>query len=220
MKKLISYLTCLTLISALFTNAAVSNVRIGKFKHSKKATKVDQRRVTGTGTRSECQSSVAKDDLELLVPTEKVAHKTLSKSPSLYLYYAADKEINLRFTLVNPKRATTLDAQTIHLNRKGVTEINLSSEVELQENQVYLWNVVIPCSNNPSLNQEVLRAGVEKIPRNQLINRNVNEAKSQRDKVNIYAQNGIWYEALQKSLELSDESKCCNYLQAYDNLLD
>lgn len=218
--KLLKYLICITLISLFFADASISNVEIGKYKTSKKATKVDQRRVNGTGTRSKCISSISKDKLELLVPDEKIAHRTLSKSPSLYIYYHETEEIGIKFTLVNPKSAETLDRQAIHLKHKGVTKINLQPEVELKENQIYLWNIAIPCKNNPSLNQEVLRAGIEKTPNNPITDRNIKNAKSKADEITIYAENGIWYEALQKSLDLTDESTWYEHLQAFDNLLN
>ena len=71
------------LLSSLPT---LANRSIGNYKRNSTAKKTYQRQTTSGGSRSDCQSPLAKNSLTLLVPQEKVLHQTATNHPSFFFY--------------------------------------------------------------------------------------------------------------------------------------
>ena len=111
--------------------------------------KVDQRRTLGSGSRSNCQSPLVKDSLTLLVPSEAVVHYTSSNNPSLYFYAQTASTVPLIFNLVipEPNNDNPIVEETLVIEQPGIQQIKLPAEVELETNQVYLWQIGLPCGN-------------------------------------------------------------------------
>ena len=182
-----------------YFNSGSSASLLEGFKTSKKATKVDQRRSVGSASRSlACEKSTADKSIELLVPRVKVAHQTLSSHPTLYFYSHSDQPVKVKFVLVNPQKTEPLLEQTILVNQKGIQKIILPPKMSLHEETVYLWNIAIGCSN--SNNQEVLTAGIERVSISSKLANEIKNANSDAQKAQIYAQNGIWYESLDSTI--------------------
>jgi hypothetical protein len=162
--------------------------------------RVSQKRTVGSGSRSgnSCQSSWEKDSLVLLVPEAEVVHLTANSSPSLYFYARIDENPStVKFNLVNPvKRSQNpLVQKTITIDKSGIYRIDLEDKIELDTNELYLWQIGIPCENNSDRFQQILRAGIKKIEMSESLKREIESAESTR-KTEIYAEQGLWYDAL------------------------
>ncbi len=92
----------------------------------------------------------------------------------------------------------------------GVTKFSPFSKNEpgLQPGKEYLWQVVIHCDpDNPSGNLvgEAILEVVE-MPAT-LLQSKLNKATNSSQKANIYAEAGLWYDALEEALKLAEASK-------------
>lgn len=172
------------------------------FKTSKKATKVDQRRSVGSGSRSiGCEETIGPESVKLLVPKTKVAHRTLSERPNLYFYSYSDRPTEVSFALVNPQKSTPLFEQTISINKEGIQKIVLPQRVKLHRKTIYLWNLAIACDNPGNGYQEVLTAGIERVSISLESTNKLKNANSNAQKTQIYSDNGIWYETLDSTID-------------------
>jgi hypothetical protein len=81
------------------------------------------------------------------------------------------------------------------------------SEPGLQPGKEYLWQVVIHCDpDNPS-GDLVSEANIEVVGMPAAVQSKLNKAVNSVEKVNIYAQAGLWYNALDEALKLAQASK-------------
>ncbi len=81
------------------------------------------------------------------------------------------------------------------------------SELGLQPGKEYLWQVVIHCDpDNPS-GDLVSEASIEVVEMPAAVQSELNRAVNSVEKVNIYAQAGLWYNALAEALKLAQASK-------------
>ena len=196
-------------IFVFFSKESSANM-LGDFKMSEQLTKIDQRRTVGSGSRSQCKQRVLPKSVELLVPNQDVAHQTISSHPSLYLYSHHNQPLNLEFTLINPQEPKPLIKKVVQVNRDGIQKIALPSEIQLQEDTIYIWNIGIPCQNDPSRNQDVLSSGIKRVSLTPKLTHKISQTDSIREKIQIYAQNGIWYEALDLLISNKSQVDCYN----------
>ena len=81
------------------------------------------------------------------------------------------------------------------------------SELGLQPGKEYLWQVVIHCDlGNPS-GDLVSEATIEVVGMPAAVQSKLNTAVNSVEKANIYAEAGLWYNALDEALKLAQASK-------------
>ena len=187
----------------IFTSKAQADLFGDYVSH--KTQKVEQRRTVGSGSRSNCQSNIAKNSISLLVPKQEVVHHTSLERPSFFLianrFSSAESYDNsFKFTLVDPKTATTLVEKAFPVS-EGIKQIELPKSTRLELGKVYLWYVAIPCANNQDEYREVLGAAVKRIKPSSQFETQLHGAKSKMMAATIYAKNGFWYEALKIAVE-------------------
>lgn len=191
----------------------------GSFKPAKNSVTSDQRRTVSSGSRSSCQPSVKPGELELLVPEHKVIHRTSRKNPTFYVHSNTTRKNKVNFILTDLAKTNPIYQKQISINSPGVKPISLPPQVRLEENAIYTWNLAIPCQNNPSRYQTVLFAGIEYSP-NQSLAKQVHNAKSISEQIQIYAENGIWYEAIELAIKHNSRLGSKNYLQTFNTFFD
>lgn len=164
---------------------------------------VEQRRTVGSGSRSNCQSNIAKNSVSLLVPKREVVHHTSLEKPSFFLTanrVPSAPPLSFKFTLVDPQTGTTLVEKSF-LVSEGIKQIELPESTRLQLGKVYLWYVAIPCTNNQDEYREVLGAAVKRRKLSSEVKTQLHGAKNKMTAAAIYAENGFWYEALEMAVE-------------------
>ena len=173
-----------------------SSAKLGKFRTSKKPAKIAQKRSLNSATRSpRCEKGLKPNSVELLVPEDKIAHKTRLANPPLYFKVNTTEPVTLKFVLVDSVGSAPLAKKTISIQQPGIQKISLPPKVKLQENKIYLWNLAVACSKDNY--QGVLRAGIERIPESNIIaEEKVENAKTNFPKIQLYADNEVWYETL------------------------
>lgn len=175
----------------------LTNNSLGGYEASPKAKKTSQRRSVAGGTRSPvCQNLIANGDLTLVVPPEKVVHLTATNNPSFFFYSKVSTKVPVVYTLIDPEVAEPLVEKTLAIEKPGYYKIETPPSVKLEPQKTYLWHIAIPCSNNPDVYQEVLKAAVEYVPLSLSISTKLERANSPLEKSRIYATEGFWYDAL------------------------
>ena len=148
-----------------------------------------------------------------VLASRKYVGRTISRHPTLAWFVPHDSASKpIEFTIYEwvldgkPKEVRKMSLQS----SPGVMKLSPFSENELglQPGKEYLWQVVIHCDpDNPSgdlvseASLEVL--GISATP----VQSKLNKATNSVEKANIYAEAGLWYNALDEALKLAEASK-------------
>ncbi|MBD2075642.1 DUF928 domain-containing protein [Phormidium sp. FACHB-592] len=104
-----------------------------------------------------------------------------------------------------PKEVRKLPLQS----SPGIMKLSpfLQNEPGLQPGKEYFWQVVIHCDpDNPS-GDLVSEASIEVVGMPAVVQSKLNKAINSVEKANIYAEAGLWYNALDEALKLAEASK-------------
>lgn len=177
--------------------------------------KVDQRRTVGSGSRSDCQNIFPENGLKLLVPEEKVVHYTALSQPNFYVYARMKSPIDLVFNLVIPdiNADNPIIQKPLTISQPGVKQIKLPTNVKLKTGQIYLWQIGIPCKNNPERMAQALRAAVKKIPLDPDLENQLEQANSTKERMEIYQNRQIWYDLLDLVKQNSSSEELAQYIE-------
>lgn len=196
------------LLSSLIT-IDVSAISLGSYKPVS-TRRIDQKRTVGSGSRSPvCQTDWEKDSLTLLIPEEEVVHHTVSSNPTFYIHAKQTSAEPLIFNIVSLETNTDeppLLEKKIIVNKLGVNEISISSNTSLENNKLYLWQIGFPCKNDPTSVAKVVKGSIERITPTNELSEELNRSDSALEKAKIYAENGIWYDAIQLAKNNRDSS--------------
>lgn len=186
----------------------IEAISLGSYRASS-TRRIDQKRTVGSGSRSPiCQTDWEKDSLTLLIPENEVVHHTVSSNPTFYLYAKQTSSEPLVFNVVDPKsnNGIPLFEREIIVNRLGIKEISVPSNISLENNKLYLWQIGFPCKDRPTSVAKVVKGAIEKVTPTDKLLRELNRTDSSIEKAKVYAINGIWYDALQLARENRDLS--------------
>lgn len=142
--------------------------------------------------------------------------RTISRHPTFAWFVPGDSASKpIEFTIYElvpggkPKEVRKKPLQS----SPGVMKLSPFSENEpgLQPGKEYLWQVVIHCDpDNPS-GDLVSEASLEVVGMpTPTIQSELNKATTSGEKANIYAQAGLWYDALSEALKLAEALKLGN----------
>ena len=148
----------------------------------------------GGGSRGGTEADVV--PISVLVPDHLAL--TTQAQPSLYWYQPSETKHFCEITVSEPKHPKPLvELKTSDTTPPGIHAIRLSKfNVELKPDVVYQWSVALVLDPE-NRSQDIIARGVIKriIPAPDLASKLA--AASEADKAVIYAQNSIWYDALQ-----------------------
>lgn len=191
----VSLISGILVLSSLPSLAA--NRWLRNFPVSSNPKKVYQKnKTTVGGSRFYCQNPMGDKNLELVIPEESVVHLTASESPSFYYYSEGGVNDSLIFSLVDLDKTEPLVEKPLIVSKAGYHKISLPPEVKLKSGKTYIWNIAIPCSNDPENFREVLRAGVKYMSPSSKLTKKIQDASSEDEKIQIYTEEGIWYDAI------------------------
>lgn len=154
----------------------------------------------GGGSRG-CSSNTNDIPLTLLAP-QRFVGKTASKRPMLAWYMSNSQ--NVRFRLFEFESAT--EAKQIGESKEiptiiGINKLKLPPEYpELTVGKRYLWQIAIDCRNETIIK----RAEFEVVNPPSLPNKKFTNIPQ---RANYYAENELWYEALEEALKAVDNGK-------------
>jgi hypothetical protein len=138
--------------------------------------------------------------------------RTISRHPTFAWFVPGDSTSKpIKFTIyewvpgAKPKQVHQISLQS----SPGIMKLSpfSNSELELQQEKQYLWQVVINCDpDNPS-GDLVSEANIEVVAMPAAVQSKLNKAVNSVEKANIYAEAGLWYNALDEALKLAQASK-------------
>ena len=141
-------------------------------------------------------------NLQVLVP-EQIA-LTTQAMPSLYWYQSAPAEAHLEVTLVEPgepKPLLSLKAPSAK-STAGIHRLNLAQhKLELKPGVTYRWTVALVTDEKNRSSDLIATGAIQRVEPGKEWGAKL-LAASPSEKVEIYAQEGIWYDALQLLSEL------------------
>ena len=139
--------------------------------------------------------------LTLLVPPSHLP-LTISRHPTFLFYLDNLPSRSLLFSLVEPGMIEPIWETKLTLTQPGLVTLKLPPDsLGLEIGQEYYWTVAILCNEKRPSQNAYARAAIKRIsPPAKIANQIVSEPDN-GDKAQIYAQLGLWYDALASSYQ-------------------
>ncbi len=151
-------------------------------------------RTEGSGTRGGCEQ--AKDVyLQLLVPKDHVA-LTTTEHPAFLFYLSKLPTLPVHFTLIEVGKPEPILKKQVKVDQPGVVQLVLPTNVpKLRKNKQYQWTVSLICNQKHPAENIYAQAKFERVPIAPKLQQKI-KVSEQSQKAEIYAQAGIWYDAV------------------------
>ncbi|MEM9264156.1 MAG: DUF928 domain-containing protein [Cyanobacteria bacterium P01_F01_bin.13] len=142
-------------------------------------------------TATSCTSSNT-PQLSLMVPGDHSRLLTTVTNPTMAWHMNTDIPISMTFHFSDPTEANPIYTQTINLEKTATVSVTLPQDKSLAVGKKYRWTVLVSC---PGENQTEIsaRSFVERVDRESLV---VTNNLSSLEQARIYANQGIWYDAI------------------------
>lgn len=176
----------------------------------------------GGGTRGPCPSLTA------LIP-ESTMGRTASGQPAFFLYIPGiiDQQ-TVEFEIADEADKTLYKTSfSLSTDRPGIVGIKWSENskfLALQDNKNYRWYITLKCkvndpSNDPS-NDRLVSGWINSVTLSPSEKRQLGQTQDPLERLNIYAQQGLWHETISTlaTLKLND-SENLSLNNQWDNLL-
>lgn len=153
------------------------------------------------GDWGDCTSST--DALTALIPSSSLG-LAASQEPTLMVYIPETSAASLELTLENEDGTEVLYRQTLEVpNTAGIVQLNLAdyTSTPLVEGNLYRWYVSLVCDNDDRSRNAVIAGWVEPVAPSAALVNSLQQADPQ-DRPRLYAEAGIWYDALQSLANL------------------
>lgn len=159
-------------------------------------------KTSSTFTRDGCQGNQS-TSLTALAPQEHVG-QTASTRPTFAWFIPDSQPYPIEFRL----NEHTPDGKREILLRKelqsepGIMVLSLSEEeIELSVGQRYSWQVIVFCNPNRPSSALVVGADVDVVEMPLTLANHLSATNNSVERANLYAQSGLWYDALGQVLE-------------------
>ena len=177
------------------------------------ATDARPQRLISGGSRG-CKDSV-NASLTLLVPPSHLP-TTSSSHPTFFLHLENIPTRPLLFTVVEPGIVEPVFEQKLTLKQSGLVPIKLpESSRGLEAGKEYYWTVSIPCNQKRPSQNAYARAAIKRISLPARIAEKLISNPDNLEKARIYAQSGIWYDALATSYQAYSQAPPQSPINAY-----
>ncbi|MBN3872714.1 DUF928 domain-containing protein [Nostoc sp. JL33] len=184
-------------------------------------------RVRGGAKRGGCP--LAKPDLTALMPSTKEANsvinvwgQTIGERPSWFFYvpYTKDLPYEVEFVLQDQDSNEIYQKAIALPDKPGVIRVSLPTTAPaLALNKPYLWFFTINCDKEKNSPPTFLQGVIQRVQLNPATVKELQTTEPLK-RYSIYAQNGIWYEALTILAQLRQKNPQDAALQAeWRNLL-
>jgi hypothetical protein len=155
------------------------------------------KRSDGTGSRAEAArvcGKVATVPLTLLAPSDHIG-QTISARPTFF-WYLADKQ-TVTFKLVEPGVRKPLLTKTVRVEKPGIVPLELPKDApELALNKDYRWSIAVVCNTDENSEEGFELSFIRRVAQTPELSRQLATAKSDQSRAQIYASQGLWYDAL------------------------
>lgn len=148
-------------------------------------------RTEGVGSRGCTQSTSI--TLHLLVPSDHIA-QTVSTHPT-FLWYVSKTSTPMRFTLVEPRVSKPIVDRYVQVKKAGIVKLEMPSDAPaLEVGKEYRWTVSAICNPYRPSENVYARAWIVRVQKPIELEQKLATLSTER--AQIYAQSGIWYDAI------------------------
>jgi hypothetical protein len=187
------------------------------------------RRSQGSGSRG-CDQSLPENLVTLLIPSKDYIGQTTSSHPTFFWNLSQSVSVPIQFTLVERGVAEPLFAKQIDSPAAGMMKLELPKDKPgLVSGRAYKWSVTLICNaRRPSANP-YFYSWIERVPTPPELEQKLGSmssssnslgqtispesANQERELALIYAQKGLWYDALASIAEAQAKNPNDLYLQ-------
>lgn len=171
-------------------------------------------RTEGGGSRG-CSEDRGRS-LTLLTPNDHIP-TTVSGRPTFLWYVRTNALQMMRFTVVEPNVSKPIMEKFLEVEKPGIVQIKISPNIpELVEGKKYRWTVSIVCNERRRSENIYARAWIERVPNTPALVQKMSTVTEERERAMIYANSGIWYDAIstiyQNSITNSKDQLTYKYL--------
>lgn len=170
----------------------------------------------GTGSRGDCPP--VEKPLTALVPSNNFG-SFVEPAPTLWFYvpYQYSEVAAAEFSLQDEQNNDVYRSYFFLPQTPGIVSLNLAIAQPLELNQKYQWYVKIYCNKQNLSTPVFIQGWIQRIAITPELEKQLQAATSPRQRIAIYAQNGIWYSALTELAKLYLNSP--NFNQDWASLL-
>ncbi len=133
-----------------------------------------------------------------LVPSGNTRLLTTAVRPALHWHTDTTQAIAVKFILSDPSAAEPLVIQDVPMAKPGIFRMVLPAHVQLKPGIRYRWTLWAVCPNSPA-SEITARSFIEVTDQPALQTQVI--GKSLVEQAVLYAENGIWYDALDALLQ-------------------
>lgn len=197
-KKLIKKMAVILLISlSLLISSSHFSLTVARNTYTykpPKEPKTTKSRNQGSGSRGCNEPKLADVKLRLLAPEDHVG-LTTSDRPTFFLYVATKSKVLVRFALIDPNQIEPVFEFNQEVNQTGVIRLPLPLGTKIVVGKTYQWAVAVVCNPKRPSQDIYAYSWIEKVtPTARLLQKM--SASNKSDLAAIYADSGIWYDAL------------------------
>jgi Domain of Unknown Function (DUF928) len=155
----------------------------------------------GTGSRGDCPP--VEVSLTALMPASNLG-SSAEAHPTFWFYvpYKSGEVASGEFSLQDEQNNDVYRSNFTLPEIPGIVGFSLAGAAPLEINKKYQWYVKLYCSGQRSSTPVFIRGWVERVALKPELERQLQTATTPRERIAIYAQNGIWYSALNELAKL------------------
>lgn len=133
--------------------------------------------------------------LTLLTPED---HDGLTTSGHPTFFWHVSAPVPMTFTLAQPGVSEPILEQQIQPQEAGIIQLKMPPDLpELVSGREYRWSVNLNCKLDRSSDNLYIESWIKRVPATVALNQQLAAATAERDRASIYAQAGLWYDALE-----------------------
>lgn len=173
-------------------------------------------RTEGAGSRGRRECGTY---LQLFAPSDRVA-VSVSERPT-FLAYVSRTDLPLSFVLVEEGAEYPIYERELRVSSPGVVSFSLPPSIKLKK-RLYQWTVSAVCNRKQPSKNVYAQAKFERVAASEQL-QNQLKGKNALQQAAIYADSGVWYEAIAKAYEAStakesDRSGQAGYLDLLNSI--
>ena len=155
----------------------------------------------GTGSRGDCPP--VEVSLTALMPRSN-SGSSVEAHPTFWFYvpYKSGEVASGEFSLQDEQNNDVYRTNFTLPETPGIVGFSLAGAAPLEVNKKYQWYVKLYCSGQRSSAPVFVRGWVERVALKPELERQLQTASTPRERIAVYAQNGIWYSALNELAKL------------------
>jgi Domain of Unknown Function (DUF928) len=188
-------LTLLGVVAAIGQISVAEKANAGQVKQYVPPSNRDRlQRTEGGGSRG-C-TNLAPVSLSLLTPKDHIA-RTVSAHPTFLWHISDATSAPIVFTLTEKGANQPIFQKQLKADRAGIMRVEIPQTApRLEEGKEYRWTVTLVCSEKRPSENVYARAWIERVATPSDLDRKLASASSEGDRAAIYAQSGLWYDAV------------------------